>query len=290
MTQNAHVCAWSIAVVMLAFTGCGGGGSGGMMVAPSATVTVSPKQAAVVATSQTQQFSAAVTGNVTDLSITWSVDSIAGGNATIGTIGATGLYAPPATPGTHTITATSVALPTSSGSASVAITDLAGVFSYHNDLARNGANTQEYALTSSTVSTATFGKLFSCAVNGAVYTQPLWVPGLSIGGGTHSVVFVATQHDSVYAFDADASPCVIYWRADLLDTLHGGTANETPATWNDVGNCLGDIYPEVGVTGTPVIDPTTNTLYVVSASESNPIITAAGRTPRAGTLPFGSSQ
>jgi len=260
-------CGWLITVAMLVLTGCGGGGGGGTMVAPSATVTISPKQAAVVATSQTQQFSATVTGNVTDLSVTWSVDAVAGGSATVGTIDATGLYTPPATAGSHTITATSVALPTSSASASVAITDLAGVFTYHNDLARDGANTQEYALTSSTVTTSTFGKLFSCPVDGAVYTQPLWVPGLSVGGGTHNVVFVATQHDSLYAFDADASPCVTYWQAKLLDTLHGGTANETPVTWNDVGNCYGDVYPEVGVTGTPVIDSSTSTIYLVSASE-----------------------
>src|SRR5208337_1098994 len=112
----------------------------------------------------------------------------------------------------------------SSASASVAVTDLPGVFTYHNDGARGGANTQEYALNASTVSTGTFGKLTSCTVDGAVYAQPLWVPGLSIGGGTHNVVFVATQHDSVFAFDADASPCVMYWQVNLLDTLHGGTA------------------------------------------------------------------
>ncbi len=267
MTRRVQVCGWSIALAMLVLTGCGGGGGGGTMIVPSATVTISPKQAAVVATSQTQQFSATVTGNVTDLSVTWSVDAVTGGSATVGMIDATGLYTPPARAGSHTITATSAALPTSSGSASVAVTDLAGVFTHHNDLARDGANMQEYALTSSTVTPSTFGKLFSCPVDGAVYTQPLWVPGLSIGGGTHNVVFVATQHDSLYAFDADASPCVTYWQANLLDTLHGGTANEKPVTWNDVGNCLGDVYPEVGVTGTPVIDSSTSTIYLVSASE-----------------------
>jgi hypothetical protein len=268
MTRSAQFGGLWIVAGILLVTGCGGGGG---VVPPNATVVVSPKLAAVVATSQTQQFTATVTGNVSNLTVTWSVDAVAGGSATVGTISASGLYTPPATGGTHTVTAASVALPTSSASASVAVTDLAGVFTYHNDLSRDGANTQEYALTSSTVGTATFGKLFSCAVDGAVYTQPLWVPGLSIGGGTHNVVFVATQHDSLYAFDADASPCVTYWQAKLLDpALHGGTANETPVTWNDVGVCFGDVYPEVGVTGTPVIDPATNTIYVVSASESNP--------------------
>lgn len=270
MTRGKQWSAVGVTLVTLTFVACGGGGGG--FVAPSATVTVSPKLAAIVAMTQTQQFTATVTGNVSDLTVTWSVDNTAGGDSSVGTIGSSGLYTPPSAPtaGTHTVTATSVAVPTASATASIAITDLPGVFTYHNDLSRDGANTQEYALTASTVTTSTFGKLFSCAVDGAVYTQPLWVPGLSIAGGTHNVVFVATQHDSVYTFDADASPCVTYWHVDLLDTLHGGTANESPVTWNDVGNCYGDVYPEVGVTGTPVIDPATSTLYLVSASESNP--------------------
>ncbi|HWO27910.1 MAG TPA: hypothetical protein VNO32_03840, partial [Candidatus Acidoferrum sp.] len=169
------------------------------------------------------------------------------------------------TGGTHTVTATSVALSTASASASVAVTDLPGVFTYHNDLSRDGANTQEYALTSSTVATSTFGKLFACPVDGAVYTQPLWVPGLTISGTVHNVIYVATQHDSVFAFDADS--CVQLWQAKLLDTSHGGTTGEGTIVWQDVGYCYGDVYPEVGVTGTPVIDPSSKTIYVVSASE-----------------------
>ena len=231
---------------------------------PLVTITVSPKHAAVSVTTQTQQFTSSVTNP------TWSVDGIAGGNSTRGTISATGLYAPPATAGTHTITATSG---TSTGSATISVTDLKGVLTYHNDPARDGTNTREFALAPSTVTTATFGKLFSCTVDGAVYAQPLWTPGLSIAGGIHNVVFVATQHDSAYAFDADAHPCVTYWHVNLLDTLHGGTGNETSVTWNDVGNCFGDIYPEVGVTGTPVIDSPTKTIFLVSASEADPVST-----------------
>ena len=229
---------------------------------PSVTVTVSPKLAAVTVTTQTQQFTSSAT------TATWSVDGIPGGNSTHGTINTTGRYTPPATAGTHTVTATSG---TSTGSATIAVTDLPGVLTYHNDPARDGTNTREYALTAATVTTATFGKLFACAVDGAVYTQPLWMRGLSIAGGIHNVIFVATQHDSAYAFDADASPCLTYWHVKLLDTLHGGTGNETPVTWNDVGQCFGDIYPEVGVTGTPVIDSVTKTIYLVSASEKSPI-------------------
>jgi hypothetical protein len=233
---------------------------------PVVTVRVSPKRAAVTVTTQTQQFTSSVTNP------TWSVDGIPGGNSTRGTISTTGLYAPPATAGTHTITAASG---TSTGSATIAVTDLPAVLTYHNDPARNGANTREYGLTPSTVTTASFGKLFSCTADGAVYAQPLWIRGLSIGGGIHNVIFVATQHDSAYAFDADAQPCVTYWHVNLLDTLHGGTGNEKPVTWNDVGNCYGDVYPEVGVTGTPVIDPVTKTIYLVSASEANPVSTGS---------------
>lgn len=225
-----------------------------------AAVTVFPARAAVVISTQTQQFTATASGAA------WSVDNVVGGNATVGTITTAGLYTPPAKAGTHTITATASG---SSGSATVYVTDLKGVFTYHNDNARDGANNREFALSGSTVATATFGKLFSCAVDGAVYTQPLWMKGVTIGGGVHNIMIVATQHDSVYVFDADANPCVLYWRVNLLDTLHGGTAGEAPVTWNDVGQCFGDIYPEIGVTGTPVIDTATNTIYVVSASESN---------------------
>ncbi len=265
MTHWGRLLSWSMAVGTLVFTGCGSGGGG--FVPLSATVTISPKLAAVAATSQTQQFTATVTGTVTDLSVTWSVDTIAGGNATTGTISSSGLYTPPSTGGTHTVTATSVAIATSSASANVAVTDLPGVFTYHNDLARDGANTQEYALTGSTVTPSTFGKLFSCPVDGAVYTQPLWVPGVTINGVAHNVIYVATQHDTVFAFDADANPCVQLWTINLLDTAHGGATGEGPVVWQDVGYCYGDVYPEVGVTGTPVIDSSTNTIYMVSASE-----------------------
>jgi hypothetical protein len=227
----------------------------------AATITVSPKRAAVTTVTQSQQFTASAAG------VIWSVDGVAGGNAAVGTISASGLYTPPATPGNHTVTATSGS---ASGSAAIAVTDLLAVLTYHNDPARDGVNPKEYALTSATVTTATFGKLFSCAVDGAVYAQPLWVKGLSIGGGVHNVILVVTQHDSAYAFDADAKPCVTYWHANLLDTLHGGVAGDKPVAWNDVGLCFGDIYPEVGVTSTPVISTVTNTMYLVSASENNP--------------------
>lgn len=145
--------------------------------------------------------------------------------------------------------------------------NLPGVYNYHNNLERDGTITQENILTPANVNTTTFGKLFSCPIDGAAYAQPLWVPSLGIGGGTHNTIFVATQHDSLYAFDADSNPCTQFWHADLLDLSHGGSAGETSVPWADVGSGYMDIQPEIGVTGTPVIDPASKTLYVVSKSE-----------------------
>ncbi len=154
------------------------------------TVTVSPKRAAVVVSTQIQQFSSSIAN------VTWSVDGVVGGNASVGTITASGLYTPPARAGVHVVKATTVDTPHVSDTATVAVTDLAGVFTYHNDKARTGLNSREFALTPATVTPATFGKLFSCPVDGAIYAQPLWVRALNIAGGIHNVIFVATQHDS----------------------------------------------------------------------------------------------
>jgi hypothetical protein len=239
--------------------------------APAITVTLSPQLSAVVIITQPQQFTAHVANDPNSLGVAWTVDSIAGGNSTVGSITAAGLYNPPATAGTHAVTATSAADASKSASANIAVTDLAGVFTYHNNLSRDGTNTQEYALTTSTVTTATFGKLFSCPVDGVTYTQPLWVPGLTVNGTVHNVIFVATQHDSFYAFDADSSPCVQLWHVNLIDSTHGGTNGEVPVPTPAVGNGNQDIQPEIGVTSTPVIDSATGTIYVLSKS----IITAS---------------
>jgi hypothetical protein len=253
---------------------CGGSGPTSTPPPPVVSMTVSPSVASVVINTQTQQFTATVTGT-TNTSVNWSVDGTAGGSASTGTISTGGLYTPPASGGTHTITATSTASSAVSATATIAVTDLAGVFMHHNDLSRDGVNSQEYALTTANVNTNSFGKLFSCATatsaevqawQGAVFTQTLWVPSLNINGGVHNVIFAATQHDTVFAFDADANPCVTYWQVNLLDAFHGGTSGETPVVWNNVGYGYGDIYPEVGVTGTPVIDPSTNTMYLVGTS------------------------
>jgi hypothetical protein len=248
----------------------GAGGTSSLVTATvtisSGTVTVAPTIAAL-AVSQTQQFTATVPGGG---AATWTVDGIAGGNATVGVVtsGGTsgGLYTAGTAVGTHTVLATSVANPSQSGSAVVAVTDLTGVYTYHNDLARDGANMQEYALTTANVNTSSFGKLTSCTLDGAIYGQPLWVANLTVGGAKHNVVFVATAHDSLYAFDADAVPCQQLWTVSLIDATHGGLAGESTVPPNLFGANQGAIAPEAGVTSTPVIDPVSGLLYVVSLS------------------------
>lgn len=236
------------------------------------TVAVSPRRSSVTL-SQPQQFSATVTGDSQNLGVTWAVDGTTGGNSTSGTISAQGLYTPGTVPGLHNITAVSVANGSSSASASVAVTDLAGVLTYQNDSQRTGQNLQEYALTASTVNTTTFGQLFSCSVTengtvpGQIYAQPLYVANLTMADGKkHNVLFVVTQSDFVYAFDADANPCQQLWKASMLSTSHAATSGETTVPAADTGE-PNDINPEIGITSTPVIDLTTNTIYVCAKSK-----------------------
>ena len=135
------------------------------------------------------------------------------------------------------------------------------VVTYHNDVARTGQNLSETILTPSNVNVNTFGKLASFPVDGQVYAQPLYLSNVTIPGqGTHDVLYVATENDSVYAFDAITGAQL--WQVSVLGA--GEMASD------DLG-CL-DLSPEVGVTATPVIDRTrgpNGAIYVVAKSKDN---------------------
>ena len=138
------------------------------------------------------------------------------------------------------------------------------VLTQHNDIGRTGQNLTETVLTPANVSSGGFGKLYTVSLDGPAFAQPLYVSSVQIGGVAHSVVFVATEHDSVYAFDANAGGAQL-WKASLLDAAHGAAAGATPDPISDT-TCDDAQGPEFGVTGTPTIDLATGTLYVVSVT------------------------
>jgi hypothetical protein len=130
------------------------------------------------------------------------------------------------------------------------------------DNARSGANRVETILTPRNVNVRHFGKIFTLKVDGDVYAQPLFLAGLEIPGkGRHDVLLIATEHDSVYAFDAYGHPAVPLWRVNFL------RKGVTTVPEDDVACPF--IAPEVGITSTPVIDADTGTLYVLARTKES---------------------
>jgi hypothetical protein len=225
----------------------------------SGSFTISPVTSVLTPT-LAQQFAASSGSGA----VSWQVDGVVGGSAALGTITAAGLYSPPNAPGTHTVTAATPS-PGPSASATVYVTTHPGVFTHHNDNARTGQNLNETVLSPANVSAATFGQLASFNLDGNSHASPLYVAGVAIPGqGTHNVVYVATEHDSVYAFDADGLSTQPLWKVSFINPAAGVTT--VPSA--DTGECC-DIAPEIGITGTPVIDPATQTLYVVAKTKEN---------------------
>jgi len=237
----------------------------GLATTPSSTVTVSPRVASVTRT-QTKQFRATVNG-VSSTQVNWLVDGVVGGNTSVGFISSSGLYTPrlASPPGVHIITAQSQADTSQRASVPITITNYAGTFTFHNDTFRTGQNLNEGVLTTGNVNPAQFGKLFSYPVDGYVYAQPLYVPNVSLPNlGTHNVVYVATEHDSVYAFDADGQSTSPLWKASFIDPANGVTS--VPGSDVNIDGCE-SIGPEVGITSTPVIDAAHGVLYVLARTK-----------------------
>jgi len=135
-----------------------------------------------------------------------------------------------------------------------------GVLTWHNDNDRTGRNISETTLTLKNVNSGTFGKLFILSADGLVDAEPLYVPDLTVGGSTHNVVFVVSENDTVYAFDADSGSSL--WQVTALES------GESPS---DNRGC-GQVTPKIGITSTPVIDLSSGphgTIYLVAMSKDS---------------------
>lgn len=222
-------------------------------------VVVHPRSAPITSMVK-QQFTATVTGT-TNPAVTWYVDAVLGGNPTVGRIDGNGLYTPPAkfVVGKHTIMAVSQADKTKFGSATGELAGYPGLYTNKNDNSRTGQNLQETVLTPQNARVVTFGKLFSYDIDASVTAQPLYVANVYVpnplhgAAGYYNVVYIATANDSVYAYDADGKVTGTLWYDSFIDP---------PSVVAVPGACV--VAPEsiIGIMPTPVIDPTTNTMYV----------------------------
>jgi hypothetical protein len=256
---------WRISLVLAAqlslLLGCGGGGdsgSGTAAVAPG--ITAQPTGQHVVV-GQTATFTVSATGSA-PLLYQWQKGAtpIAGATASTYTTPATTLADDASTfqvvvsNSAGSVTSSSAALTVAAGTAPARGVD---VTTYKNDLNRSGLNLAESALTLANVAPSTFGLLRLLPVDGRVDAQPLYLSALGSAGGTFNTVFVATEHDSVYAFDSDSG--AVLWHVSLLGT------GEMPS---DNRGC-GQVTPEIGITSTPVIDRAAGahgTIFVVAMS------------------------
>lgn len=262
------------ALVAPTLVGCGGNVSQGTPPpdpgpqpppASNITVAVTPSTGSVTI-GQSLQFKATVS-NTTNTGVTWKVNGVTGGNASVGTISSAGMFtAPGKVPsGSTSISATSVADSTKSASVTVAVNGFSGMLRWHNDLAGTGQNQAETALTTSNVNQNSFGKKATYQLDDQSFTQPLFVSNVPFpGAGPHDAIYVATESNTVYAFDAKGQANGPFWQKTLTPTGAHVVDGKTTA-----GGQGGPITPNVGITGTPVIDGSSGTLYVVAVSQVN---------------------
>ena len=259
------------------------------------------------ALTQTANLTLTISATPTVASVTLNPTSVLGGNSSQGTVTLSGpalsggatvtltssntagaqvpasvVVATAASSATFTITSSSVSSSTNSiisasynsstQSATLAVTQATSsiaVLTYHNDNLRTGQNVNETILTTANVNSSTFGKLFSLPVDGPIFAQPLYMSGVTVGTQLHNLVFVATEHDSVYAWDADTVSSSPVWHASFINPAGGVTAIpcvEVAGPAGQQNNCS-TITPEFGITSTPVIDSSTGTLYVVATTK-----------------------
>jgi hypothetical protein len=225
----------------------------------SISVTISPVRGGITVT-QPLRLTASVLNDSSNSGVTWTASGgiLSDQMATSAVFTAT-------VAGVYTITATSKADVTRSAAANIGVTDLAAVATWRNDRSRSGVNSREYALTGQNVMSDTFGKLFSCPVDGWAFAQPLWMANVSMHGTRRNVVFIATENDSLYAFDADGPGCKSVWSIPSVNLIPSG---EKIAPLSDLENDSITLGPVTGITGTPVIDPSSQTIYLVAVTEN----------------------
>lgn len=264
LARNRTVVTAALPLIMflLGLGGCTSGTPGTdppSSVAPA--ITTQPSNHAVTA-GQTATFTVVATGTA-PLSYQWQKN---GTNIT----GATSaIYTTPATTTADSGSTFRVIVSNSAGSVTsntatltvnpAPLPSTVSVLTYHNDNARTGLNPNETILTTLNVNSATFGNIGTMPVDGLVDAEPLYVGNLTVGGKARNVVFVATEHDSVYAFDADTFSQL--WHTRVLGT------GESPS---DDRGCV-QIRPEIGITSTPVIDLNqgpNGTIFVVAMSKN----------------------
>jgi Immunoglobulin I-set domain len=257
--MNSRISLNLASLLSLFLIACGGGsGAGSAAMAPSITAQ-SANQAVIIGRTATFTVTAAGTA---PLAFQWQKNGapISGATASSYTTPATAASDDGSTflvvvsNGSGSTTSSSAKLTVASGTPQPRGTD---VTTYKNDLSRSGQNLSESALNLNTVTSSSFGLSRTLPVDGRVDAQPLYLSQLSAAGGSFNIVFVATEHDSVYAFDSDSG--AVLWHVSLLGT------GETPS---DARGC-NQVVPEIGVTSTPVIDRAAGahgTLYVVAMS------------------------
>jgi hypothetical protein len=253
----------ALPLMLLASCGGGGGGGGSSPAPVAASITVQPMNQIVIV-GRPATFSVTATGTG-PLSYQWQT----GGASIAGATQSSYSTAPTAAGDTGSgyqvvvsnaggsVTSNTATLTVATGTSGPAGTD---VITYKYDASRSGQNPAESTLTPANVTSAMFGLLRSLPVDGKVDAQPLYVSHLSAAGALFNTVFVATEHDSVYAFDADSG--AILWQTSLL------AAGES---LSDDHGC-NQVTPQIGITSTPVIDRGAGahgTLYAVAMSEDS---------------------